>query len=298
MRTWWILPAVAAIWIGLGCILWRPHHADAGSALRPAQAPTRIVSMAPELTEILFSLGLEDNIAGVTQDSDYPPAAAGKRTLGTFWQPDIEAVVALKPDLVVALGFEPQKSLAGRLTRMGYRCLMLDIWTVDDLFHAIGTLGQVTGRQPRAQQLRDTMRARLASIQNATAGRDKVKVLWVVQRDPLRVAGRNTFINELIELAGGENAIGTTIHKYPAVGGEQVIASAPQVIIEPTMTRADLREQRAQAVSYWRRFKTVPAVAGGRIYVIDGDLVSRLGPRLCDGVEAVARCLWPEAFGE
>jgi len=298
MRTWWILPAIAAIWIGLGCILWRPHRADAGSAPRPVQAPTRIVSMAPELTEILFSLGLEDSIAGVTQDSDYPPAAAAKHTLGTFWQPDIESVVALKPDLVVVLGFEPQTGLAGRLTHMSYPCLTLDLWTVDDLFHAIETLGQVTGHKPQAQQLRDTLRARLASIRNATAGRDRVKILWVVQRDPLRVAGRNTFINELIELAGGENAIGTTIHKYPAVGGEQVIASAPQVIIEPTMTRADLREQRAQAVSYWRRFRTVPAVAGGRIYVIDGDLVSRLGPRLCDGVETVARCLWPEAFGE
>jgi len=298
MRTWWILPAVAAAWIGLGCILWRPHHADAGSALRLVQTPARIISMAPDLTEILFAMGLEDNIAGVTQDSDYPPAAAGKRTLGTFWQPDIETVVALKPDLIVALSFEPQRSLAGRLTRMGYRCLMLDIWTVDDLFRAIETLGQVTGRQPQAQQLHSSMNARLASVQNATAGKDRVKVLWVVQRDPLRVAGRNTFINELIELAGGENAIGTTVHKYPAVGGEQVIASAPQVIIEPAMTKGDLSEQRAHAVSYWRRFTTVPAVASGRIYVTDGDLVSRLGPRLCDGVESVAKCLRPEAFGE
>lgn len=298
MRTWWILPAVAGVWIGLGGLLLRPHHADGGPARQSPQAPTRIVSMAPDLTEILFSLGLEDNIAGVTQDSDYPPAAARKPTLGTFWQPDIEAVVALRPDLVVALSFEPQRTFAGRLTRMGYRCLMLDIWTVDDLFQAIETLGEVAGRQPQAQQLRDTMKARLASIQSAVAGKDKVKVLWVVQRDPLRVAGRNTFINELIELAGGENAIGTTVNKYPAVGGEQVIASAPQVIIEPKMTSGDLAEQRAEAVSYWRRFTTVPAVADGRIYVIDGDPVSRLGPRLCDGVEIVARCLRPEAFGE
>jgi iron complex transport system substrate-binding protein len=298
MRIWWILSAVAAAWIGLGCLLLRPHHADGGPARQSVQPPTRIVSMAPDLTEILFSLGLEDNIAGVTQDSDYPPAAAGKRALGTFWQPDIEAVVALRPDLVVALSFEPQRTFAGRLTRMGYRCLMLDIWTVDDLFRAIETLGEVAGRQPQAKQLHDTMKARLASIQTTVAGKDKVKVLWVVQRDPLRVAGRSTFINELIELAGGENAIGTTVHKYPAVGGEQVIASAPQVIIEPAMTRGDLGEQRAEAAAYWRRFTTVPAVAEGRIYVIDGDPVSRLGPRLCDGVETVARCLRPEAFGE
>lgn len=298
MRKWWILLVVFVAWVGLGCVLLRPRQVDAAFEKQPAHTPARIVSMAPNLTEILFSLGLDESVVGVTQDSDYPPAAARKPPVGTFWQPNIEAVIALKPDLVVTLNLEQQRGLTERLTRMGYTCLMLDISTVEDLFDAIPAVAVVTGRNPQAEHVLGSMNAKIAAIRSATAGKDKVKVLWVVQREPLRVAGRNTFINEMIELAGGENAIGPTLHIYPPIGGEQVIASAPQVIIEPAMTGGDLREQRARAVSYWKRYATVPAVANGRIYVIDGDPVSRLGPRLGDGIETIAKCLRPQVFGE
>ena len=144
----------------------------------------------------------------------------------------------------------------------------------------------------------DRMRARIAAVRDARTSSNKVRVLWVVQRDPLRVAGTSTFIDELIELAGGKNAIGPTMHQYPSIGGEQVIASVPQVIIEPAMTGGNLAAQRAHAVSYWNRYATVPAVANGRIYVIDGSLVSRLSPRLPDGIELIARCLRPQDPGE
>ncbi|OHB65110.1 MAG: hypothetical protein A2Y77_00505 [Planctomycetes bacterium RBG_13_62_9] len=298
MTKWWILLASFTAWTGLGVLLSRAEHAGATPEAQSTNAPTRVVSMAPDLTEILFALGLEERIAGVTRDSDYPPAAAEKPGVGTFWQPNIEAVVALKPDLVVTQSFEQHKGLAQRLTRIGCRCLTLDIWTVDDLFNAIWTVGDATGRQQRAEQLVGEMKGRIAAIRSAVVGVDTVKVLWVVQREPLRVAGRDTFVNELIELAGGENAIGATINKYPAIGGEQIVASAPQVIIEPAMTGGDLDAQRAGAVSCWHRYASVPAVRDGRIYVIDGDLVSRLGPRICDGIEVVARCLRPEVFGE
>jgi len=298
MRKWWILLVAFTAWIGLGCIWLQPRYVEAVSERQPSDTPERIVSMAPNLTEILFALGLDEKIVGVTQDSDYPPAAAQKHTVGTFWQPNIEAVIALKPDLIVTLIFEQQRNLTERLTRMGYKCLALDISTVDDLFTAIPAVGAATGRSQQAEQVLGGMRARMAAIREAVTGKNRVRVLWVVQRDPLRVAGRNTFINELIELAGGENAVGSTLHVYPPVGGEQIIASAPQVIIEAAMIGGDLPAQRVKAVSYWGKYTTVPAVANGRLYVIDGDLVSRLGPRLGEGIEAIAKCLRPEAFGE
>jgi iron complex transport system substrate-binding protein len=298
MKKWWILLVVFAAWVALGLVLLRGPHADAAQASEPLRTPNRIVSMAPNLTEILFSLGLDRSIVGVTLDSDYPAAARSKRAVGTFWQPDIETVIALKPDLTVTLGIPQQRDLASRLTQMGYRCLTLDLWTVDDFFKAIGAMGDATGCQAGAQALREQMQARIATIRNAWASRGKVRVLWVVQREPLRVAGRDTFVNELIELAGGENAIGPTTSRYPSVGGEQVLVSAPQVIIEPVETKSDLSMQRAQALSYWRRYASVPAVADGRIRVIDAAPVSRLGPRLCEGIEIVARCLHPEVFGE
>ncbi len=298
MKKWWILLVAFAAWIGLGCILLPPQHAGAALERQPSQAPARIVSMAPSLTEILFSLELEENVVGVTQDSDYPPAATQKNAVGTYWQPNIEAVIALKPDLVVTLDFEQHRSLAERLTRMGYRCLSLDTSTVGDLFTAMPAVAAATGRTQQAGQVLGSIQTMIAAVREAMAGRDRVSVLWVVQRDPLRVAGRSTFINEMIELAGGENAIGPTLHVYPPIGGEQVIASAPDVIIEPDMIGGDLAEQRVQALSYWSKYPTVPAVANGRIYVIDGGLVSRLGPRLGQAVEMIAKCLRPEVFGE
>jgi iron complex transport system substrate-binding protein len=298
MTKWWILSVVFVVWIGVGHALFDSAPAQTLLDRRDAGVPQRIVSTAPNLTEILFALGLDARIVGVTQDSDYPPAARQKRQIGSFWQPNVEAVIAVRPDLTVTLSFEQQRSLANRLTRMGYNCLTVGIWTVEDLFGAIARLGQATGTEHRADRLIDEMTMKIEALQRVLAGRDTVRVLWVMQRDPLRVAGRDTFINELIELAGGENAIGPTFHKYPAIGGEQVVASRADVIIEPTMAGGAPDRHRAEAVAYWSRFANVPAVADGRIHVIDGDLVSRLGPRLGEAVTMIATCLRPDVLGE
>jgi len=180
---------------------------------------------------------------------------------------------------------------------MGLRCLVVDIQSVGDLYDAIAAIGDAAGARVQAGALCDNIQSEIHKLQQATTGMPKVKVLWVVQREPLRVAGRDTFINEIIELASGENAIGPTLHKYPPIGSEQIIVSAPAVIIEPTMVQGQAERQQ-QAHAYWNRFADVPAVADGRIYVIDGDMVSRLGPRLHIAVEAVVKCLRPELFGE
>jgi iron complex transport system substrate-binding protein len=298
MARWWLLSILLAIWLALGCLLFGPRRVEAVSNAPAATAPARIVSAAPNLTEILFALGLDAQIAGVTQGSNYPPAAAQKPTVGTFWQPNIETVIAARPDLAVLLTFPQQQSLADRLRRLGVRCLTLEIWTVDDFFDAVATLGEATGREQDAERLVTTIKTRIEQLQTRLADEKRMKVLWVVQREPLRVAGRNTFVNELIELAGGENAIGPTLHKYPPIGGEQVLACGAEVIIEPAMMPDQIEAQRTQAWAYWRRFANVPAVAGGRIRVIDGDVVSRLGPRLYEAVETIAKCLRPELFGE
>lgn len=296
MGKWWLLLAALALWLAGGYLTLAPRRADADAQrLTP---PARIVSMAPDLTEILFALGLQERIAAVTRDSDYPPAARTKPQVGTFWQPNIEAVIAAKPDLVVTLAFEQQRDLARRLQRIGYACLAVEIEKIGDLLCAIAAIGAAAGAREQAQELSTRMKAAIQSVQSATAGRPKVKVLWVVQRDPLRVAGRDTFINEMIELAGGANAIGPTLHKYPPLGAEEVIAARPEVIIEPDMLPGALDEQRRQALSYWSRYANLPAVAAGRIYVIEGDTVSRLGPRLHLGIETIARCLRPPPPGE
>jgi iron complex transport system substrate-binding protein len=256
----------------------------------------RIVSMAPSLTEILFALGLDQEVVGVTIFSDYPPAAAGKPKVGSFWQPNIEAVVAARPNLVMTLGFGQQRDLADRLKRIGYNSLAVDIERVSDLFPAIGEIAAATGRQRQADELVSGIKDKLNALSALVNGLPKVRVLWVVQRVPLRVAGRDTSDNDMIELAGGENAIGQTVHKYPPIGAEQVIACDADVIIEPAMGREDLDAQREEALQHWSKFRNLPAVRNNRIYVIRGDTTSRLGPRLYEGTETIARCLRPHLF--
>ncbi len=296
-RHLWILSAIA-VWAGAGFVvngLWqnRCHGVEAASA-----RPVRVAALAPNLTEILFALGLEDETAAVTLYSDYPPAADKKAKIGTFWQPNIEAVIAVRPDLVVTLAIAQQRAVADRLRRMGYNCLTVEVNKVNELFEAIEKIGDATGRKEQAEELLQNMKERLFGLSSRLGAGPRPRVLWVVQREPLRVAGRDTFINEMIELAGGENAIGPTIHKYPPIGAEQVIASAPEVIIEPTMYEQYPAGQQDNAVAYWSRFANVPAVADERIYVIRGETVSRLGPRLCEAAETVARCLRPELFAD
>ena len=297
MRKWWLLSAAFVLWLISGYGIVQSRQRDASPAGSDGREPARIVSMAPNVTEILFALGLGENVVAVTQDSDYPSAALEKSQVGTFWQPNMEAVVANQPDLVVTLAFEQQRDLARRLRRMGLRCLVVDIQSVGDLYDAIAAIGDAAGARVQAGALCDNIQSEIHKLQQATTGMPKVKVLWVVQREPLRVAGRDTFINEIIELASGENAIGRTLHKYPPIGAEQIIVSAPEVIIEPTMVQGQAERQQ-QAPAYWSRFGDLPALANERIYVIDGDMVSRLGPRLHIAVEAVAKCLRPELFGE
>jgi len=256
----------------------------------------RIVSMAPNLTEILFALGLEDNIAGVTIHSDYPPAAEKKPKMGTFWQPNIEAVIAAEPDLVITLGFEQQRNLAKRLKASGCRILSVNIEKVSDLFGAIEKIGEATKTTQKADQLILDIKKELDGLAAMFDPTELMRVLWVIQTEPLRVAGRDTFVNEIITLAGGENAIGPTLHQYPPIGTEQLYSCGADVIITPAQGREELSIQQQKALKFWNRFKGVPAVKNQRIYVIDPGPVSRLGPRLPKAVENVAECLRPELF--
>jgi iron complex transport system substrate-binding protein len=294
MKKWLVLLLVVICWLLAGFALFGEAGTTSGST-RPVN---RIVSMAPSLTEILFALGLGEKVVAVSANSDYPAKAAQLPKIGTFWQPNIEAVIAARPDLVVMLGFDRQRDFGHRLEKIGYDTLPVDIEKVDQLFDRIEEIGTATQTNTQAQYLVADIKERLTSISTKVESLDKIKVLYVVQREPLRVAGRDNFVNEMIELAGGENAIGPTVHKYPPIGAEQLLACRAQVIIEPVMGSADLVSAKEAAMKFWSRYPEVPAVKENRIYVIDGDTVSRLGPRLCEAIEKLAVCLRPGLFAE
>jgi len=289
MKKLWLIFAALVCWTAGGVFI---QQWQTGTDRDTATPPMRIVSAAPNLTEILFALGLDDRIAAVTTNSNYPTAAAGKPKIGNFWQPDIEAVISAGPDLVLTLGFERQANLARRLERAGYNTLSLDIETIEQFYAAVERIGSVTDSEAAAAELLGRIKNRIAGTGTGAVQAKRLKVLLVIQRKPMRVVGRGTFVDEMIELAGGVNAVGPTLHKYPPIGAEQLVGSSPDVIIETADSGVDPSRQRTEALDYYRRFSDLPAVKTGRIYVISADSISRLGPRLHEGVEAIAGCLF------
>lgn len=256
----------------------------------------RIVSLAPNLTEILYAMDLDKEIVAVSSDSNYPVEALAKKKAGSFWNPDLEAVLSVQPTLVFTLGFRQQANLAAQLKNINCQTVSLEMENLAQLYKAIETIGDLTNRQESAARLIEQIAGGLEKYKGQAAAVRPVRVLWVVQRDPVRAASSNTFFNELIEIAGAQNAIQTTLFQYPPLDEEQMIAAAPDVIIETSDSPEDLVRLRTTINDFYARYKTVPAVENNRLFVIDGDLVCRLGPRLPRGMEAIINCIRPQTF--
>ena len=297
MKRLWLLVIIFCL-AGAGFVIFGVTKVHDRNVTGLPNKPARIVSLAPNLTEILFALGLGEQIVAVSNDSDYPLKAANKKKIGAFWQPNTEAILAARPELVVTLWFEQQKAVADSLKRLGYRILTLKIEKIDELLTAIQKIGTATDCKANADQLVKNINSQLNDLQLKLGSANKVKVLWVVQAEPLRVAGRNTFINELIELAGGENAIGNTLQQYPPIGTEEILTCGAETIIQSAMGTGNMAEQQKAAEKFWSRYANLPAVKNTRIYVVKPDTVTRLGPRLCQGIELIAQCLHPDIFAQ
>ena len=282
----------AALWL---CAALGGCKEQAGPTDAASEGPMRIVSMAPNLTEILFALGLDEEIVGVTRHCNYPPQASHRPHVGTFWQPDVETVLSLRPELVITLDLDRQQSLAEPLERVGCTVLSVDDFeSFQQLYDGIAAIGKAVDRVAQADALTARLQAAQETMAYRYADRPAPKVLWVIQRQPLRVAGTKTFINEMIAAAGGVNAIGPTMNVYPPISAEDVIAAWPDVIIEPANMPNQRDVQARTAAAFYAAFRRIPAVQNGHVYVLDGDLVSRLGSRLDEALEAIAECLWQE----
>ena len=250
-----------------------------------------IVCLSPNITEIVFALGLGEKVAAVSSDSDWPIEAKQKKTIGTFWQPDIETIISCKPKLVITENFAQQKAAGYSLSRVGIKVISLKIDTIVQMLDAIIEIGEVTERKEEAEKLTGKMRDEINGLKKRFGQQERPKVLWVVQPEPLRVAGRKTFINEIIETVGGENAIGESIQQYPQIDTEKVLLSGADVIIQSAMDKKNIEKEQEIAQKHWSSIKNLPAVKDGRIYVVDSDLVLRLGPRLPKGIEMIGSLL-------
>lgn len=264
---------------------------DFEKELELTEKPERIVSLAPNITDILLKLELLDQIVAVSSDEVNSPLVKNKKTVGTFWKPNLEAVIAAKPDLVITLDFEQQMQVARSLKKMGYPVLCLKLEKIEDLFSTIEKIGKATKTDAKAQQIIDYIQTRLDRFKQRFASAKKQKVLWVVQQQPLRIAGTDTFINQLIELAGAVNAVGQTIQKYPSLNAEQIMSCSPDVIIHSAMEKQNIEKQQRDAEEFWSKWQNIPAVKNNRIFVMDANEVARLSPDLPQGIRLINRTI-------
>lgn len=258
--------------------------------------PARIISMAPSITEVIFALGLGDRVVGVSDFCDYPPEAFEKPKIGGVVNPNMEAVVALDPDLVIALPNVTHESLFRSLRQLGIKVLTLRNDALEDLIETIRAIGEETSTQAEAEAMIGELNGKFSAIRLKVADAPRRRVMFIVGIDPLFVAGKGTFIDELIEIAGGTNIAGDSAAKYPMIGIEEVVSKAPEVIIYTSLNFELTPEQEAKAKELWSVYPSIPAVRNGRIHGLVADYVTLAGPRLVIGVEEMARAIHPELF--
>lgn len=256
--------------------------------------PQRIVSLAPSNTEILFALGLGDRVVGVTKYCDFPAEAQDKPKVGGFSTPDIEKIVELNPDLVVAASIH-QKQVIPELESRGIKVLALAPKTVDDVLQAIDLAGRATGAEKSARKMVEEMKARVVAVTSLVANlpdEARPRVFYVLWHDPLMTAGSDTLQSQLIDMAGGNNIFGD-LTGYPTVDLETLLQRQPQVIVAGS-GHAPGDDAPWQWAKSEARLRDTEALRQGGVFQIDANITSRAGPRIVMALEETLRLIHPD----
>ncbi len=268
---------------------------QAGRRVEIPDRPQRIVSLAPSITEIIFDLGQQQLLQGVTTYSNHPPEALQLPKVGSYVRLDLERIVSLRPDLCIAVKDGNPKSSVDRLQALGVPVYALDPRSVDTVLQAILEIGALLDAEQRAASMVRDMRSRIQQVtRRIAAAGHRPRIFFQIGDAPIVSVGTHTFAHELIVLAGGINvAAGPTA--YPRFSREQLLGFAPEVIVISSMDRTagSVEQTRTE----WGRWPNVPAVRDGRIHLVDSDLFDRPSPRLVEGLEQLAGFLHPQIFG-
>lgn len=256
-----------------------------------AEAPRRIVSLAPSVTETLFALGFGDRLAGVTTYCDYPAEARKLPKIGDFMNPSLEAVVAKRPDLVIGVAGATDPVKAREMERLGLKVVLVSVSNLSDILAAIRSIAALLRSEKEGEKLIAKIAAQVEDVKRRIAPAARRSVLMVVGFQPLISVGGKNFIDELITLAGGDNIARSAAQPWLNLPDEVVVAKAPQVIIE-----AGMGSERGKSVKRWSDLKSVPAVREGRIYSYPSDKILRPGPRFGEASAELARLIHPECF--
>lgn len=265
---------------------------ETGRRVEVPSRPQRIVSLAPNLTETLFALGLDSRIVGVTDACDYPPAARALPQVGSLMAPNLEKIVSLHPDLILATTAGNRRETVTALERMGFAVYATDPHSVSDTLASIRHVARLAAADERGQALIGELEARLARVAERVRLLRRPTVLFVVWFEPTITAGRHTFLQDTIALAGGDSISSRLDEEWPRLSLEEVVRRNPDVILT---ARAPGMVQRLEEIFQQPGWRELKAVRNRRVIVLD-DKALRPSPRLMDVIEELARGLHPEAF--
>lgn len=255
--------------------------------------PRRIVSLAPSVTETLFALGAGDLLVGICSFCDFPQDVERIARVGSYAMPNVEAIVAQSPDVVIGVPPNSPEVMAA-LQRTGLRVIVVQVDTIAQVEEAIRTIAREADRVAAGEQLLVTMRQQMAAIQARLIDAPQRRVLMLVGQNPLIAVGNGIFLDELISLARGVNIASVTGQRWPRLSLEFAIAHQPEVIIDGSMGSEE--KNKEQRLGVWRNFPALPAVKEKRVYGRYSDSLLRPGPRLAEGFEEIARFIHPERF--
>lgn len=269
---------------------------DMGRQVMLAAEPVRIVSLAPSNTEILFALGLGSRVVGNTSYCEYPEEAKQVVKVGGFADPSLEKVVALRPDLILATDIH--MPLLKSLEDTGMKVLVLDPQTIEGIISNIQLVGKACGAENKATEVTQGLTDRINAVNEKVAkipDNQKPTVYCELWDQPLMSVGKESLIGQVIRMAGGINITGDSAEEYPQISAEIVISWNPAVMINSygmgsakVVTPAEIADRKG-----WSQ---IAFIKNNRIYSIHSDLLNRSGPRIVDGIEETARCLYPEIF--
>jgi len=284
------MASALAVCLAAACTSYGREVTDqTGRVVNVPEHPTRLVSLAPAVTETLFLLGLGGQVVGDTDYCEYPPEAKLKPHVGSILNPSLEKIVALKPDLVLGSPEANRRETAERLGKFGIPLYGVTAQTVDETLASIADLGKVLGRGGEAERLVADLQRRIDVVTERVAHEKRTKVLFVVWYRPLQTAGSKTFISDVIRRAGGDPVNHGLAGEWPKLSLEEALRLDPDVILFPSAASFSPSLEDFHTLPGWRDFR---AVKTGRMYVIS-DSIIRSSPWLVDALEEVVRLLHP-----
>lgn len=264
-----------------------------GRVIDVPEDPQRIVALAPSITEIIFSLGQEARLKGVTRFSDFPLAAKDLPRVGSYVHLDIERIVALQPDLCFATKDGNPLHIIEKIEALNIPVFVIDPRNMDEIITTIQRVGEVLGTQRKAAELVSDMRQRLERVKSKMAKiKHRPAVFFQLDAAPIVSAGDGTFTHELITLAGGKN-LAAGANPYPRFSWEDILKLQPEIVIVASMAGGYTKEKLKND---WLQWPQLPAVQNSRIHVVEANLFDRPTARLFYGLEVLAEIIHPEVY--